>query len=251
MKPIEEYSRQFHWRAWPAILDVLPDVRGQTVMDMGCGIGDLAVLLASRGAHVIGVDSNADFISHAIDRNIANTEFRVGELSGFKDPALQVDGIWSSFTAAYFPALSDVVESWTEHLRPAGWLALTEVDDLFAHEPLSDRARDFLSRYVDDSSKHSRYDFRMGRKIPGVLQQLGLTIVREFIVPDQELSFSGPASAEVLDAWRARFDRMQLLRAFCGAEFEGVRDEFLACLQRDDHRADATVRCCLAIRSDA
>src|SRR5262245_58063128 len=54
----EEYSRQYAWRSWPTILDALPDVHGQLVLDLGSGIGDLAADLAARGAHVIGFDIN-------------------------------------------------------------------------------------------------------------------------------------------------------------------------------------------------
>jgi hypothetical protein len=41
---------------------------------------------------------------------------------------------------------------------------------------------------------------------------------------------------------------MQLLRAFCGAEFEQVREEFLDCLRRSDHRSRARVICCFGTR---
>ena len=40
--------------------------------------------------------------------------------------------------------------------------------------------------------------------------------MKTIILEDQELSFSGPVSPEVPDAWRARFNRMKLLRDFCG-----------------------------------
>ena len=63
---------------------------------------------------------------------------------------------------------------------------------------------------------------------------------------DRELSFEGPALPEVLEAWRLRFERMKLLRDFCGADFEPVRDEFLQCLARVDHRSRAKVHFCLA-----
>jgi hypothetical protein len=38
-----------------------------------------------------------------------------------------------------------------------------------------------------------------------------------------------------------RFDRMKLLRDFCGSEFDQVRKEFLYCLTRVDHWSDAKV----------
>jgi hypothetical protein len=41
---------------------------------------------------------------------------------------------------------------------------------------------------------------------------------------------------------------MTLLRDFCGSEFEQVRDEFLDCLVGTDHRSDAKVYSCLAVK---
>jgi ubiquinone/menaquinone biosynthesis C-methylase UbiE len=43
-----EYHRQREWRAWPKIFDALPLPRGQTVLDLGCGVGDQAAELVAR-----------------------------------------------------------------------------------------------------------------------------------------------------------------------------------------------------------
>ena len=63
------------------------------------------------------------------------------------------------------------------------------------------------------------------------------------IVPDAELSPVGPASDEVIFAWRERFKRMSLLRSFCGPAFDKVREEFLSCLGHPEHRSRAQVYC--------
>jgi hypothetical protein len=51
-----------------------------------------------------------------------------------------------------------------------------------------------------------------------------------------------------VDAWRDRFDRMTLLRNFCGTEFEQVREEFLGCVVRADHTSVAKVYCCIGTK---
>jgi 2-polyprenyl-3-methyl-5-hydroxy-6-metoxy-1,4-benzoquinol methylase len=40
------------------ILDLLGDVRGRTLLDVGCGDGDLAIKLHKRGAIVTGIDNS-------------------------------------------------------------------------------------------------------------------------------------------------------------------------------------------------
>jgi len=222
---IDDYSRQYRYRSWPLVFDAMPNCDGHTVLDLGCGIGDLAIDLALRGARVIGVDANEGFLQFARGRSIKNAEFRAADLRSMAELNLQVDGIWSSFTAAYFPNFDETLSAWTKCLRPGGWMVLTEIDDLFGHEPLSERTRLRLADYTRDSLVNFRYDFHMGRKLASALRRAGFIVTKELTLPDTELSFAGAAGADVIAAWRTRFDRMNLLRSFCGAEMDAVRDD--------------------------
>src|SRR5258708_6483362 len=42
---------------------LLPDVRGKTVLDFGCGSGENLVPLVERGARVIGIDISPELIA--------------------------------------------------------------------------------------------------------------------------------------------------------------------------------------------
>jgi trans-aconitate methyltransferase len=121
---VDDYSRQYHWRSWPVVFDAMPNCDGQIVLDLGCGIGDLANVLAMRGARVIGIDANEDFLQFARSRSIKNAEFRAADLRSFAKPNLRVDGIWSSFTAVYFPNFDATLSAWTKCLRQAVGLYL-------------------------------------------------------------------------------------------------------------------------------
>jgi SAM-dependent methyltransferase len=248
MNLVDEYARQAAWRDWPALCAELPPLAGRTVLDLGCAIGDQAAELVARGARVVGIDGNEALLEHARARGLPNAEFRRGDLRQPIDISQEVDGIWASFLTAYFPDIEAGLGNWTMPLRPGGWIALTEIDGLFRHEPLGARARQLLAGYSDEARSMGRYDFQMGRRLPDALRACGFTLITERDVADGELSFSGPASPEVLAAWRTRFDRLTLLQAFCGAEYPAVRDEFLDCLARPDHRSAARVRFCLATR---
>lgn len=246
-----QYKRQFGWRDWPTILDAIPSVHGQTVLDLGCGVGDLAAEFVARGARVIGVDMNDELLREVRSRQLSNAEFRTGDLRALPDLGIAADGLWCSFAAAYFTDLPTVLNAWARHLRSGGWIALTEVDDLFGHEPLSGRTKALFSAYVEDALAARRYDFYMGRKLRGHLERSGFTVSKTLTLEDQELSFSGPAHPEVLDAWRARFERMKGLRDFCGPEIDAVQEEFLGCLERVDHTSVAKVYCCIATKERA
>ncbi len=248
MSLAQEYERQFGWRDWAAAFDALPALRGKTVLDLGCGIGAQAAELVARGARVIGFDGNEELLGVARSRSLANAEFEHCDLHALPDLGREVDGVWCSFAAAYFPDLPAVLAAWTRHLRPGGWVALTEIDDFFAHEPLGERTNELLESYVHDALAAGRYDFRMGRKLAPHLERAGFAVSRVLRLADQEFSFTGAARPEVLAAWRGRLERMQLLREACGAEFELLEDEFVGCLARADHRSRAKVTCCIAVK---
>jgi len=246
-----EYKRQFEWRSWAKIFAALPPLQGQLVLDLGCAVGDQSAELVARGALVIGIDINEELLVTARSRNLPNAEFRALDLETSTDLGVSADGIWCSFAAAYFPDLSTMLASWGNHLRPGGWAALTEIDDLFGHEPVSPRTRSLFDAYAREALTAGRYDFCMGRKLQRYLERTGFAVSRVLILDDQEFSFAGAASPEVLDAWRDRFQRMQLFRDFCGAEFVQVRDDFIECLARSDHHSTAKVYCCVATRQGA
>jgi SAM-dependent methyltransferase len=244
----DDYRRQFAWRSWPLLLDALPPLRGTTVLDLGCGPGDLAAELTARGARVIGIDLNEEALLAARARNLPGAEFRVADLRALPELGAPVDGIWSSFAAAYFTDFVPVLAGWAGALRPGGWMALTEIYDFFAHEPVAPRTHELLSAYAADALAAGRYDFHMGRRLEAQLQRAGLRVVRALEPPDLEFAFTGPARPDVLEGWRARLQWMSLLPTFCGADWPAVRDDFLACLARPDHRSLCRVRFCLAIK---
>lgn len=254
MTLVDEYRMQYAWRDWQSCYELLPPIAGAMVLDLGCAIGDHSADLVDRGACVVGVDLNEELLVSARSRRLPRAEFIAADLrQPFDLPPgsgarRTVDGIWSSFVAAYFVDLPAAILNWARHLRPGGWIALTEIDDLFAHEPVSHQTRDLLESYVQESLAAGRYDFRMGRKLSAYLKAAGFTMNAARTIADQEFSRHGPASPEVLSGWQRRLDRMKLLQAHCGEMYSAVRDDFLSCLASHEHRSYAQVCFCMATR---
>lgn len=248
MSLIAEYRQQLVWRSWNLILEKLPLQPGQTILDLGCAIGDQARELASRGCKVIGLDGNHELIAAAGLNQPPNCEFMLCDLRNPPKLSVSVDGIWCSFVAAYFTNLSELLKRWTPMLRPGGWLAITEIDDFFSHEPLSQHTQWLLQRLVDDALAAGRYDFHMGGKLRNFIEQAGFAISLVLTLPDRELSFQGAAISEVIDAWRNRLQRMPHLRTLCASEFQSVQEEFLTCIARPDHTSKAKVISCIAVK---
>ena len=249
MSIADEYRRQLAWRDWATVAEALPALTGSRVLDLGCGVGDTAALLSARGARVTGIDLNEEVLAAARARGIAGADFRAADLRSLPEPgqlAGEVDGLWCGFTIAYFTDPGPALAAWARHLRPGGWIALVEIDDLFAHEPVRDRTRALFAAYADEALAAGRYDFRMGRRLGAALRGCGFTVLREGELADLELAFAGPARPDVLAGWASRLEHMKLLRVRFGDEFEAVRADFLACLSHPAHRSLARVRWCIA-----
>ena len=248
MSLAEEYRRQFVWRDWSSAFAALPPLAGKLVLDLGCGVGDQAAELVARGARVIGFDANEELLAAARARALPNAEFHDVDLRALPELAVPADGIWCSFTAAYFVDLAGLLALWSDALRPGGWIALTEVDDLFAHAPLFARTRELFDAFMREAELEKRYDFRMGRKLEANLTHAEFRITRRLELGDRELAFSGPALPAVVEAWRARLARMKGLQSFCGAEYERLHADFLSCLTHPEHRSQCRVVCVVAAR---
>jgi hypothetical protein len=159
------------------------------------------------------------------------------------------DGLWASFVTAYFPNLVPVLTRWSDRLlRPGGWLAMVEVDDLLGHEPLSATLRADVARFYDEARSAGRYDFEGGRKLASTARDVGLQVMHEGVLVDDELSFGGAAPADVLGAWSARLARMGGLTAFMGDRFNDFEQAFMDALRSESHRSRARVIFVLAKR---
>jgi len=245
------YFNQYRWRRWSSVYPDLGDLSGAQVVDLGCGIGDQTRDLSRLGAHVLGVDMNQDAIEHAQGRAIPRARFLCDNITNLKDHELASDGVWTSFTAAYFPRFEELLRSVDTAVKPGGWLAITEVDDLFGHEPLASRWRAVIEKYYDKSLEEGVYRFRSHDGVQRVLSSRGWRIAVDRKLEDDEFCFAGPAASGILDAWRTRLSFMmpRFLERF-GTEAKGFDSAFLQCLASEDHRSSSCVWFVLARSPD-
>jgi len=117
-----------------------------TVVDLGCGSGELTMTLADRWptARVIGVDSSPEMIARAeqlrsaaasehrrsdsdeerIEREpepMSRVEFRLADAAGFD--AAGVDVLISNALLQWVPGHAELLRRWAAELNPGGWLA--------------------------------------------------------------------------------------------------------------------------------
>jgi len=95
-----------------------------TVVDLGCGPGNLTALLVERwpGARVVGLDSSAEMIEKARATTPA-VDFRVADLRDWATGADQIDVLVSNATLQWVPGHLDLLPDLVARVNPGGWLA--------------------------------------------------------------------------------------------------------------------------------
>jgi trans-aconitate 2-methyltransferase len=93
----------------------------QTVVDLGCGSGELTVTLSERWpeALVRGIDSSPQMIAQTPDDG--SVQFSVGEAEGLS--VTGVDVLVSNAALQWVPGHRELLTRWAAELAPAGWLA--------------------------------------------------------------------------------------------------------------------------------
>jgi 2-polyprenyl-3-methyl-5-hydroxy-6-metoxy-1,4-benzoquinol methylase len=116
----------------PAVLEVLGDVTGRRVLDIGCGSGLYSEELARRGAHVEAFDSSAELVRHARQRVGTAADIRVHDAQ--RPFAWLADASFDlAVMALVLHHLDDPVAALREThrvLRPGGRLVVSTVHPL-------------------------------------------------------------------------------------------------------------------------
>jgi trans-aconitate 2-methyltransferase len=102
----------------------------RSVVDLGCGPGQLTASLAQRWpqATVLGIDSSAEMIAAARAARYGGGElagrlaFEVGDVRDFT-PGRPADVIISNAVLQWVPGHLELLTRWAQFLAPGGWLA--------------------------------------------------------------------------------------------------------------------------------
>lgn len=147
-----------------------------TVVDLGCGAGNLTALLADRwpGAEVRGLDSSPEMVERA-----RATEPRVAfEVADLRDwtPATPVDVLVSNATLQWVPGHLDLLADLAARVAPGGWLAFqvpanvaepshTLRAELAAEAPYADHVRDVAVPASHDPATYLDALARLGCRV--------------------------------------------------------------------------------------
>ena len=98
-----------------------------TVVDIGCGTGDLSELAAATGAKVIGLDFARNMLVGATQRRI-KAAFVHADANALPLPSASVSVVLSGFALRNFVSIPRALQEAARVLKPGGRLVLLEVD---------------------------------------------------------------------------------------------------------------------------
>jgi SAM-dependent methyltransferase len=129
----------------PAVLSLLPDVKGKRILDAGCGPGAYAEWLIDRGAEVVCIDASPKMIEFARQRLGARADFHQADLG---KPLGFLAG--ESFDIVISPLALDYVADWDETFRE--FLRVLRIGGVFVfsvEHPRSDYLNKKMANYFE------------------------------------------------------------------------------------------------------
>jgi ubiquinone/menaquinone biosynthesis C-methylase UbiE len=115
--------------AWAALLRARLPPAPAAVVDLGCGTGSLAVLLAEAGHSVDGLDLSERMVALAQAKARAAglpVRFRQGDAAAPPYPAGSADAVLARHVLWALPDPDEALRRWTRLLAPGGRLVLIE-----------------------------------------------------------------------------------------------------------------------------
>jgi SAM-dependent methyltransferase len=167
-----------------ALLDRTGIGPGQRAIDLGCGPSGIIELLCERvgpGGRVVGVDLDAALASLARqltrEKGLANAEIMQADARRTGLPPSSFDLVHARTLLVNVPDPGEVVAEMARLAKPGGLVASMEPDlpGMLCHPP-----HPAWERLVEISAATYRSDgadLRVGRRVPGLLREAGLTDV--------------------------------------------------------------------------
>ena len=115
---------------WRLILELLGDVRGRTILDVGCGDGTLALELNKRDAIVTGIDTSDAMIEAAraaARPQHADVTFILAPAEAIPFPPESFDAIVAVTILCFVQDAAPVFAEIARVLRPGGFLVIGEL----------------------------------------------------------------------------------------------------------------------------
>ncbi|MEL6166303.1 MAG: methyltransferase domain-containing protein [Cyanobacteria bacterium J06628_3] len=111
-------KHDFVWKYGESLLEILNPQPNETILDLGCGTGQLTAKIAESGAEVIGIDSASEMIEQA-QQNYPKLKFKLADARNF-ELSQPVDSVFSNATLHWISEADEVINSINNSLKIGG-----------------------------------------------------------------------------------------------------------------------------------
>lgn len=156
------------------LIRLLQPVKGERILDLGCGTGYLANLIAESGAVVTGIDSSADMISKAKE-TYPGVHFRVQSAAEFVSEN-RFDAIFSNAVLHWIKEKELVIDAMFRNLEENGRLVL-EMGGKRNVEGIVTTLKDTLLKYgFNKQAAAEQWYFPSLSEYTGLLEKRGFRV---------------------------------------------------------------------------
>lgn len=157
---------------------------GMRVLDVGCGRGDVTLMLArmvGESGQVVGVDRDELAVAtarlRAADAGCRNVRFKEGDLAVFAAESIPFDAIVGRRVLMYLPQPGSALRDLAAALRPGGLIVFQEHDATMVPAtltplPLRQQVHDWMWETV----KRESADVHIGFRLASLFEQAGLVV---------------------------------------------------------------------------
>ena len=115
-----EDKHAFVWEYGSNLIEILAPKEGESILDLGCGTGQLTNQIAETGAEVVGIDNSSEMIAKA-STNYPNLNFAIADGTNFAFEE-QFDAVFSNAALHWIKPPEAAIECIQQVLKPGGRL---------------------------------------------------------------------------------------------------------------------------------
>lgn len=157
-------------------------LQGMRVLDVGCGKGDISLLvekIVGAQGEVVGIDRSQSALEIARGRvNMPNIRFLDVDLSKELPDIGMFDAIVGRRVLMYLTEPAEVLSRLLKHLKVGGIVAFQEIDSTVSRvqtspHPLHEKA----NRWIWETIKKEGANLNMGFALPSLLKEVGCNVI--------------------------------------------------------------------------
>ncbi|MBI4767134.1 MAG: class I SAM-dependent methyltransferase [Deltaproteobacteria bacterium] len=116
------------------MLDLIGNVSGQKILDLGCGTGRYSALLADKGASIVGIDPSTEMVAQARDKvsSLSSVSISHGTIDDMRFEDGSFDVVVSALVASHLPDLDPFLREVTRVLKSCGRFFLSDIHPYWA-----------------------------------------------------------------------------------------------------------------------